>query len=154
MPQRIINNLVELRSLVGQEVGVSDWFTVDQARINAFGEITEDRQWIHTDTARAEKEMPQGKTIAQGFLTLSLIGYLLKQAVLFKVEYKQGINYGFNRVRFPSTVQAGAQLRGRCTLVSIEEVQSGVQICWAVTVEVKDVTKPALVAEWLVRYYA
>ena len=153
MPQRIINSLDELRRLIGKEVGVSDWFTVDQARINAFGEITEDRQWIHTDAARAEKELPQGKTIAQGFLTLSLIGYLLRQVVLFKVEYKQGINYGFNRVRFPSTVQEGAQIRGRCTLVSIEELQSGVQICWAVTVEVKDVTKPALVAEWLVRYY-
>jgi acyl dehydratase len=153
MPQRIINSLDELRSLIGEEAGVSDWFTVDQARINAFGEITEDRQWIHSDIARAEKELPQGKTIAQGFLTLSLIGYLLKQAVLFKVEYKQGINYGFNRVRFPSTVPAGAEIRGRCSLVSVEVVQTGVQICWAVTVEVKGVTKPALVAEWLVRYY-
>ena len=153
MPQRIINSLDELRGLVGQEVGVSDWFTVDQARINAFAEVTEDQQWIHSDTVRAEKELPGGKTIAHGFLTLSLISQLMKRAVLFKVEYKQGINYGFNRVRFPSTVPAGAQIRGRCCLVSVEEVQGGAQICWAVTVEVKDVSKPCLVAEWLVRYY-
>src|SRR6478752_7380661 len=102
MPQRIIQSLDELRSLVGQEVGVSDWFTVDQARINAFAEATEDYQWIHSDIARAEKELTQGKTIAHGFLTLSLISYLVKQAVLFQVEYKQGINYRLNRVRFPS----------------------------------------------------
>ena len=153
MPQRIINSLDELRSFVGQEVGVSDWFTVDQARINAFAEVTEDQQWIHSDIVRAEKELPQGKTIAHGFLTLSLISCLVKRAVLYKVEYKHGINYGFNRVRFPSPVPCGGQIRGRCSLVSVEEVQGGVQICWAVTVEVKDVTKPGLVAEWLVRYY-
>jgi acyl dehydratase len=153
MAQRIIQGLEELRGLAGQEVGVTEWFTVDQARINAFAEATEDRQWIHTDMARAERELPQGKTIAHGFLTLSLLSYLMKQAVVLKVEYKHGINYGFNRVRFPSPVPEGSQIRGRCALVSVEDVQGGVQICWAVTLEVKDVTKPSLVAEWLVRYY-
>jgi acyl dehydratase len=153
MPQRVIDSLDELRSLIGQEVAVSDWFAIDQKRIDTFGEVTEDRQWIHSDVARAEKEMPQGKTIAQGFLTLSLLGYLLRQALLLKVEYKKGINYGFNRVRFPSPVPSGAQIRARCSLVSIEAVQGGVQICWAITVEAKNVEKPCLVAEWLVRYY-
>jgi len=104
MPQRIINGLDELRSLTGQEVGVSDWFVVDQDRINAFAEVTEDHQWIHSDIERAKKEMPQGKTIAHGFLTLCLIRSLTRQAVLVKVEYIKGINYGFNRVRFPSPV--------------------------------------------------
>jgi len=153
MPQRIINSLDELRTLVGQEVGVSDWFTIDQERIDAFAEVTQDWQWIHSDVARAKKELPQGKTIAHGFLTLSLIGHLLKQAVVFQVQYKSGINYGFNRIRFPATVPAGAEIRGRCSLVSIEEIKDCVQLCWAVTVEVKDLSKPALVAEWLVRYY-
>ena len=153
MPQRIINGLDELRSLTGQEVGVSDWFVVEQDRINTFAEVTEDHQWIHSDIERAKKEMPQGKTIAHGFLTLSLISYLVRQAVLVKVEYKQGINYGLNRVRFPSPVPTGSQIRGRCKLVSVEDVEGGAQICWGVTVEVKDVTKPSLVAEWLVRYY-
>jgi acyl dehydratase len=153
MPQRVINSLDELRSLAGQEIGVSDWFTVDQKRINAFAGVTEDYQWIHSDVERAAKELPEGKTIAHGFLTLSLISTLMKSAVLFKVEHKQGINYGFNRVRFPSPVPSGGEIRARCALVSVEELQGGAQICWSVTVEVKNVTKPCLVAEWLVRYY-
>ena len=153
MGQRIIDGLEELRSLVGQEVGVSDWFTLTQSRINEFAEVTEDRQWIHVDTERARTDLPQGKTIAHGFLTLSLLSHLVKQAVLLKAEFKQAINYGFNRVRFPSPVPAGSQIRVRCTLASVQDVHGGVQICWAVTVEVKDVSKPSLVAEWLVRYY-
>src|SRR5439155_3504774 len=109
--------------------------------------------WIHVDTERAKTELPQGKTIAHGFLTLSLLSLLLKQAVVVKIEFKRGINYGFNRVRFPSPVPAGSQIRVRCTLVAVEEIPNALQICWAVTMDVKDVSKPALVAEWLVRYY-
>ena len=153
MAQRIIAGLEELHGLKGQEVAVGDWFTLDQSRINAFAEVSEDRQWIHVDTERAQTELPQGKTIAHGFLTLSLLSLLLKQAVAVKVEFKHGINYGFNRVRFPSPVPAGSQIRVRCTLVTVEEVANALQICWAVTMDVKDVSKPALVAEWLVWYY-
>ena len=153
MAQRIIDGLDELRGLKGQEVAVSDWFTLTQSRINAFAEVSEDRQWIHVDTERARTDLPQGKTIAHGFLTLSLLSLLVKEAVVVKVEFKQGINYGFNRVRFPSPVPAGSQIRVRCTLVAVEEIPGGLQICWAVTMDVKDVSKPALVAEWLVRYY-
>ena len=153
MAQRIIAGLEELRGLRGQEVAVGDWFTLDQSRINAFAEVSEDRQWIHVDTERAQTELPQGKTIAHGFLTLSLLSLLLKQAVAVKVEFKHGINYGFNRVRFPSPVPAGSQIRVRCSLVAVEELPGALQICWAVTMDVKDVAKPALVAEWLVRYY-
>ena len=104
MGQRIIHGIEELRGLVGQEVGVSDWFTLTQSRINDFAEVTEDRQWIHLDTERARTDLPQGKTIAHGFLTLSLVSHLVQQAVLLKAEFKQGINYGLNRVRFPSPV--------------------------------------------------
>jgi len=153
MAQRIIAGLEELRGLKGQEVDVGDWFALDQARINAFAEVSEDHQWIHVDTERAQTELPQGKTIAHGFLTLSLLSFLLKQAVVVKVEFKRGINYGLNRVRFPSPVPAGSQIRVRCTLVAVEEIPNAIQICWAVIMEVRDVSKPALVAEWLVRYY-
>ena len=153
MAQRIIHGIEELRALVGQEVAVSDWFTLDQSRINAFAEVSEDRQWIHLDTERARTDLPQGKTIAHGFLTLSLLSHLVKEAVAVKAEFSRVINYGFNRIRFPSPVPAGSQIRVRCTLVKVEDVSSGIQICWAVTVEVKDVSKPALIAEWLVRYY-
>ena len=153
MAQRVIHSIEELRSLVGQEVAVGDWFTLDQSRINAFAEVIEDRQWIHVDTERARTELPQGKTIAHGFLTLSMLSLLLREAVTVRMEFSHGINYGFNRIRFPSPVPAGSQIRVRCTLVSVEDVPGGIQICWAVTVDVKDVLKPALVAEWLVRYY-
>ena len=153
MNQRIISSLEEFRGLVGQEVVVGDWFTLSQSRIDAYAEVIEDRQWIHVDVERARKELPQGKTIAHGFLTLSLLSHLLREALVLKVEFKQGINYGFNRIRFPAPVPAGSEIRVRCTLVNLEEVQGGVQIVWAVTIDVKDVPKPAVVAEWLVRYY-
>ena len=153
MAQRIIQSIEELRSLVHQEVAVGDWFTLDQARINAFAEVTEDRQWIHVDVERARRELPEGKTIGHGFLTLSLLSFLVKEALAVRIEFSRAINYGVNRVRFPSPVPAGAQIRARCTLVSVEDVVGGIQLCWAVTVEVKDVSKPAMVAEWLVRYY-
>src|SRR6266436_2054545 len=135
MAQRIIAGLEELHGLKGQEVAVGDWFTLDQSRINAFAEVSEDRQWIHLDTERAQTDLPQGRTIAHGFLTLSLLSLLVKEAVLLKVEFKQGINYSLNRVRFPSPVPAGSQIRGRCTVVSVEDVKDGIQICWGVTVE-------------------
>ena len=153
MSQIIIHSIEELRSLVGQEVAVGDWFTLDQSRINAFAEVIEDRQWIHVDTERAQRDLPQGKTIAHGFLTLSLLSFLVKEAVAVRIEFSRAINYGLNRVRFPSPLPAGSKIRARCTLVSVADVSGGIQICWAVTVEVKDVSKPALAAEWLLRYY-
>ena len=153
MAQTIVNGIDELRGLVGQQVGTGDWFTLTQSLINEFADVLEDHQWIHVDTERARTELPQGKTIAHGFLSLSLLSLLVKQAVLVKGQFKQGINYGFNRVRFPSPVPAESQIRARCTLANVEDVPGGVQIGWTVAVEVKDVSKPALVAEWLVRYY-
>jgi acyl dehydratase len=153
MAQSIIQSIEALRSLVRQEVAVGDWFTLDQARINAFAEATQDRQWIHVDTERARRDLPEGKTIGHGFLTLSLLSFLVKEALAVRIEFSRAINYGLNRVRFPSPVPAGAQIRARCTLASVEDVAGGIQLCWAVTVEVKDVSKPAMVAEWLVRYY-
>ncbi len=153
MAQRIIHSIDELRSLAGQEVAVGDWFTLEQARINAFAEATEDRQWIHVDSERTRAELPQGKTIAHGFLTLSLLSFLVKEAVAVKGNFSRAINYGLNRVRFPTPVPAGAQIRVRLKLVSVEDVSGGIQICWAAAVDVDGDSKPALVAEWLLRYY-
>ena len=153
MAQRVIHSIEELRSLIGQEVAVGEWFTLDQSRISAFAEVTEDRQWIHVDAERARTDLPNGKTIAHGFLTLSLLSSLVKEAVAVKGDFSRAINYGLNRVRFPTPVAAGSPIRVRCTLVSVEDVSGGIQICWAVTVDVNEVSKPALVAEWLVRYY-
>ena len=153
MPQRVIQGFEKLRSLAGQEIAVGDWFTLTQSRIEAFAEVTEDRQWIHLDTRRAHEQLPGGKTIAHGFLTLSLVTFLLERVVRLKVDFAQAINYGLNRVRFPHPVPAGSEIRLRCTLSSIEDVPGGLQVGWNLSLEVKDVSKPSLVAEWLVRYF-
>jgi len=154
MPQRVIGGAAELRSLVGQEVGVSDWFTVTQERINAFAAVTEDRQWIHCDADRARAESPYGTTIAHGYLTLSLLSHLLSQAVRVRGPFSRVINYGLNRVRFPAAVPAGGRIRARCTLQAVEEVPGCLQVTWAVTVECEEQPKPVMVAESLSRFYS
>jgi acyl dehydratase len=153
MPQRIIASIEELKSLSGQEVATSDWIEVTQQRINDFADATEDHQWIHVDVERATTESPFHSTIAHGFLTLSLLPHLAAQA--FKVEgnFKMGINYGLNRLRFVSPVPAGSRVRAKFTLQSVEDVTGGVQLAWSATCEIEGGAKPALVAEWLVRYY-
>ena len=113
MPVREITSLEELRSLIGQEVNVGDWFEVTQDRINQFAEATGDHQWIHIDQQRARVESPYGTTIAHGFLTLSLLSYLMSQTVRVKIPIKMGINYGLNKVRFPSPVPSGSRVRAR-----------------------------------------
>jgi acyl dehydratase len=148
-----IESLGELNHLVGQEVAVSDWFEVTQERINLFAEATEDRQWIHTDPERAARESPFKQTIAHGFLTLSLLSELARQAMSVG-GVRMGINYGLNRVRFVSPVPAGARIRARFTLAALEEISGGLQATWNVTVERDGSNKPCCVAEWLVRYYA
>jgi acyl dehydratase len=153
MPQRVFNDVRDLQGLVGQEVGVGEWFEVSQSKINAFADVTNDHQWIHVDVARAKAESPYGKPIAHGFLTLSLLSYLHSQAVRAAGGYKMGINYGLNRVRFISGVPAGSRIRARSTLQSWEEIPGGVQLAWQITVELEGGSKPAVVAEWLVRFY-
>ena len=153
MAQRVINGIVDLKSLVGREVGLSDWFEVVQSRINDFAHATEDHQWIHVDVERAKTDSPFHSTIAHGFLTLSLLPHLVSSAVKVQGEFKMGINYGLNRLRFVSPVAAGSRIRARLTLQSVQDVAGGNQITWAVTVETEGGQKPALIAEWLVRYY-
>ncbi|HKE59588.1 MAG TPA: MaoC family dehydratase [Pyrinomonadaceae bacterium] len=147
-----IESVAQLQEYVGREVAVSEWFEVAQDRINAFAETTEDRQWIHTDPARAARESPYKETIAHGFLTLSLLSELMKRAISVQ-GVRLGINYGLNRVRFISPVLAGSRIRGRFTLGALENVKDGVQATWNVTVERDGSEKPSCAAEWLVRYY-
>ena len=152
MPVTQIESIAELANYAGKEVGISDWLEVSQERIDQFAEASEDRQWIHLDRERAEHESPFKTTIAHGFLTLSLLSVLARLA--FSVGgVRMGINYGLNRVRFVSPVPAGARLRGRFTLATLEEIKGGVQSTWNVTVEREGADKPCCVAEWLVRYY-
>jgi acyl dehydratase len=149
----VIHSLDELKQLVGREIGVSDWQEMTQERINQFADATGDHQWIHIDAARAKAESPYGATIAHGFLSLSIISSLLAASVRLEIGGKMGINYGLNRVRFPSAVPAGARVRGRFTLQSIEEFSGGAQFTWGVTVEVEGAPKPSVVAEWITRQY-
>jgi acyl dehydratase len=153
MATRNIDGIEELKTLVGQEVATSDWFEVTQSRINDFADTTQDHQWIHVDVERARSDSPFHSTIAHGFLTLSLLPHLTAQALKVQGDFKMGINYGLNRLRFISPVTAGSRVRARYTLQSVEDFAGGSQITWLVTCETEGGAKPALVAEWLVRYY-
>jgi acyl dehydratase len=154
MSQRVIEGIEELKSLIGEEVGASDFVEVTQSRINDFADATEDHQWIHIDAERAKTDSPFGSTIAHGFLTLSLLPHFAAQAFTVRGNFKMGINYGLNKLRFISPVKSGSRVRARFTLQAVEDVAGGAQITWTVTVESEGSAKPALAAEWLVRYYA
>ena len=153
MPAIAVESLDALKELAGREFGVTDWVVVTQERINQFADATGDHQWIHIDRERAQRESPYENTIAHGFLTVALISGLAREAVELTGDFKLRINYGFNRLRFPSAVPAGSRIRGRFTLNSIKDFDGGVEIAWGVTVDVERREKPALVAEWLVRTY-
>jgi acyl dehydratase len=141
--------LDDIRSRIGDEVGVSSWLTVDQARVDAFAEATEDRQFIHTDPAAAA-QTPFGGTIAHAFQTLSLLSRMAADAMLVPEGLKMAVNYGLDRVRFLAPVRSGKRIRGRFTLDSIEEKAPGqVLMRHTVTVEIEDHDKPALTAVWL-----
>ena len=152
MPTRVFENVDELRALTGQEIGVSDWLTIDQPMIDAFAAATGDRQWIHIDAARAKSESPYGCTVAHGFLTLTLVSRLSAQAIQVH-GFKLRVNYGVNRLRFPAPVLVDSRVRARITLESVEDIAGGVHLVWHVVVEMEGSPKPALAVEWLVRYY-
>jgi acyl dehydratase len=143
--------VAQLEQRVGQELAVGDWLEMTQDRIDQFAESTGDRQWIHVDPVRAAQS-PFKTTIAHGFLTLSLVSVLLRNAITI-TGVRMAINYGVNRVRFVTPVPTGCKVRGRFTLAAIEETDGGTQATWAITVEREGEQKPACVAEWLVRYY-
>lgn len=144
--------LDDLAAHVGQEVAVSDWVEVSQARIQQFAEATDDHQWIHVDEERA-RGGPFGTTIAHGFLTLSLVPQFLNTSVAIG-DLRMGVNYGLNKLRFTAPVPTGSRLRGLLKLLAMAPIAgNGFQATWAVTVEREGADKPACVAEMLVRYY-
>jgi acyl dehydratase len=143
--------LADLQALVGQPLGTSEWITVDQERIQRFAEATGDFQWIHVDPERAAQG-PFKTPIAHGFLTLSLLPVLFETA--FEVgDARMGLNYGLNRVRFPSPVPSGSRVRGHFKLLSYEAIEGGAQLVTEVTVECEGVAKPVCVAESVSRRF-
>lgn len=146
-------NVATLKDHVGRELGVGAWREIAQRDIDRFAETTGDRQWIHVDPVRAAAESPFTTTIAHGFLTLSLISALLRDAVTIE-GIRMAINYGLDRVRFVTPVPSGARIRGRVSLKAVDERADARQVVWLITVELEGAQKPCLVAEWIVRYYA
>ena len=150
---RVFKSIDEITGQVGQDIGVSDWLAVDQARINLFAEATGDHQWIHTDPERARKELPTKTTIAHGFLTLSLIPFLNRQ-----ISEIQGVsrvlNYGLNKVRFTNMVATGKRVRLRSKLIGAEPKSGGTQLTFEYTLEIEGEQRPGFLAEMIYLYFA
>lgn len=148
---REINGREGLIALTGAEWGSTDWFPVTQDQVNAFADATRDHQWIHVDVARS-KAGPFGGTIAHGFLTLSMVPFLSAEVATVR-GFSMGINYGLNKVRFPTSVPVGSRIRASVTNLSTEDIGDSVQIVNRITIEVEGATKPACVAEAVARFY-
>jgi len=150
----VVENLHSLAGFVGREIGITEWFNVTQDQIQQFAEITDDRQWIHVDPERAQRDSPYGATIAHGFFTIALLSYFLRQAVQIGSGVRMSVNYGLNRVRFPSSVPAGSRIRAHFTLHALKDVADGVDVTFSVVIDVENSEKPCCVAEWVIRYYS
>jgi acyl dehydratase len=152
MAKLVLKDTDELKEYLGAELGTSDWHLVTQKEINLFADATGDHQWIHVDVERAKRESPYKGPIAHGYYTLSLAPVLMAQ--IFEVqEKKMGINYGTEKVRFPSPVPVGKKVRMKASLASIQDIEGGVQANFQITFEVEGQPKPACVAEVVYRYY-
>jgi len=147
-----VESIDALSAWVGREVACSDWLTIDQARIQRFADATGDQQWIHTDPQRAALESPYKRTIAHGYLTVSMLSQLVESSLRIN-GLSMALNYGLDRVRLPAPVLAGQRIRARTSLERLEPVPGGVQAHWTATVEIEHGSKPACVAQMLVRYY-
>src|SRR3954463_4530520 len=146
---RILDDLDALAGLTGEELGTSDWLTIEQDRVNRFAEATGDHQWIHVDPERAASG-PFGAPIAHGFLTLSLIPVLVSQ--IYRVQSRMAINYGHNRVRFAAPVLVGSRVRATSELKEVTEIDGGVQVVTGTVIEIDGGAKPACAAETVSRY--
>jgi acyl dehydratase len=142
----------DAKAHIGQEIGLSDWMLIDQDRVNAFAEVTGDRQWIHVDVERAGRESPFGAPIAHGYLTLSLLAKFAGECIAVD-GIKLAVNYGLNRVRFAAPVKVGSRVRARFTLAAVEDIAGGAQMLWQATVEIEGSDKPACIAEMVTRWY-
>ncbi len=148
---RIFNTPAELFDAQGEQLGASEWLTIDQERINLFADATGDHQWIHVDPVKA-KDGPFGGCIAHGYLTLSLVNVFLPELVEVR-GVKMGVNYGCNNVRFPSSVPVGSRIRGVGEVIAVEEVKGSVQATTRITVEIEGSERPACVVDTISRYY-
>lgn len=138
--------------LIGAQLGPTDWIEISQQRVNAFADATDDRQWIHVDVERAQRDSPHGGTIAHGYLTLALVPRILRD--LLDVQgFAMGINYGADKIRFPSPVPTGARVRGELTVDDVTEIAGGIQLRLTVTITAEGAGKPACVAVVLIRRY-
>ena len=149
---QVIESIEDAKALEGKEIGLSDWSVIDQTRIDQFAEATSDYQWIHVDTERAAREMPDGKTIAHGYLTLALIPALTNECVRFE-NLARAINFGVNKVRFYTPVPAGSRVRARATVLSARRRGGALLLTSEVRIEVDGERKPACVAETLGMYF-
>jgi acyl dehydratase len=148
----VVERLSDMTQYVGKKIGTSDWLQIDQERIDAFAETTGDDHWIHVDVERARREMPGGKTIAHGFMTLSLIPYLARS--IYRIARRgRGINYGCNRVRFTGPVPVGSRIRLHQTIKAVEPLEGAVRITTECQVEIEGQERPALVADTIVQIY-
>jgi acyl dehydratase len=152
MAKTVIKGLEGLKEMQGKELGVSEWHLVTQEEIDTFAKATHDNQWIHVDVERAKKESPWGQTIAHGYYTISLAPYLLSQ-ILSVEGIQMGINYGINKLRFPTPVKVGKRIRARAELANVEQVANGLQGTIKLTFEVEGEQKPSCVAEVIYRYF-
>ena len=148
----MIEKFEDLKALEGQEIGISDWKEVTQEQINQFAESTNDHQWIHVDVERAEKEMPDGKTIAHGYLTLAMIPAMTAEFIAFR-NLKNAINYGVNKVRFMNMVQVESKIRARASIKVTRQRAGAIQVIGDTTVEIQGHDKPSCVAETVSFYY-
>ena len=152
MAPRIINGSAELKTLVGEHIGYSEWMDITQERVNLFADATGDHQWIHVDPERATKESPFGGPIAHGYLTLSL-GPVLMPQVAITTGFKMGVYYGCNKVRFMSPVPVGAKLRLGVKLLQVDDIPGGIQTTYEFVFECEGAAKPSCVAEVIYRSY-
>jgi acyl dehydratase len=142
----------DAKARIGQEIGISDWMLIEQERVNAFAEVTGDRQWIHVDVERAKRESPFGGPIVHGYLTLSLLAKFAHECIAVD-GIKLAVNYGLNRVRFAAPVKVGSRVRARFVLAAVDDVPGGAQLQWQATIEIEDSEKPACAAEMVTRWY-
>ncbi len=153
MQKLVLESLQSLKEYAGREIATTGWLTVTQERIQQFADATEDRQWIHVDAERAQRQSPYQATIAHGFLTLSLMSHFLREAIQLPGEVRQTINYGLNRVRFPAPVRAGETIRARILLQSCRDLPGSVEAVFDIAIETEGAQKPCCVAEWILRYF-
>ncbi|MEN8776486.1 MAG: MaoC family dehydratase [Polaribacter sp.] len=146
---RTFDTIADFKTMLGKDLPTGNWYTVSQQMINDFANATLDKQWIHVDEARAEKETPFKSTIAHGFMSVAMISKLLEDVFSIR-SLKMGLNYGLNRVRFPNPVPVNSQLRIHTTVKKIEDLDNnGIKVTFSCTIEIKNAAKPACVAEFI-----